>query len=133
YPSRTSPTCRPDGLPGALILPSVDQDGVVLAAAQYDGDFRCVKSGKAAVTGGMGDVAQESVRVSAQQIKVPIELHAEPGARLLLRGRLMAVINVHPQFGMRRHRPVPGGVVLDGMCAEDCQAVFSMHVATTAR
>src|ERR1035437_10387008 len=119
----TGPNC----LPSAFVVPANDKDGVVFPAADDVLDFGSIEPGKPAMPGRVRNVSQERMRVSREQWYVPLEFHAEAGARLFLGCRLVTEVHMDLNIGMRRQPPDPRGVVLDRMCADDSKPIRHPH------
>jgi hypothetical protein len=75
-------------------MPTVYQYGVVFPPLNDFLNLRCIKSAKSSVPRGGGNVLQERTRIPFKQGHIPIEFHAKPRAGLLLRRRLVAVVDV---------------------------------------
>src|SRR5205085_8663919 len=75
----------PHRLPVRLEVPAAEQEGVKRAALQNRDDLRSVAAAEPAHVGPSRHVGQETTVIAAEQVGVPLKLHTEIGASLLLR------------------------------------------------
>ena len=78
-------------------------------------------------------VLKEFVTGSLQKRGIPFKRNLEAGPGLILRCRMMRIINLQVNLRMRGQSAVPGTEVLNGMRRQDSYFVFCRHVSSTFR